>query len=161
MKCSFSRPTRRDETRFASSRINRCLATACRVISSPWHNAPSVWPFLRCSRSSSFLRLASAKARKTASSSIRFHVTDRLPIEDYIGNQMVACQEKKRERPARISSSAAADGAEGKGGQAAEAERREEQVARASRAASYGASPSSIRFFFDRPCETMKCDCRI
>jgi hypothetical protein len=67
-KCSFSRPSRRTETRFASCRMERCFATAWRVMSSPRHSSPSVWPFFRCNRSSKCRRLASANARNTASS---------------------------------------------------------------------------------------------
>src|SRR5215469_12785378 len=97
MKCSFSRPFRFQETRLASLRIARCFATAWRVISSPWHSSPSVWPFLRCSRSSNRRRLPSAKARNTTSSSIPEYGTVWLP------NHMepIGCLSSKKLAPSR------------------------------------------------------------
>jgi len=47
--------------------IDRCFATAGRVMSNP---SPNVWPFFPCNRSRNCRRLASAKARKTPSSFI-------------------------------------------------------------------------------------------
>src|SRR6187431_1729155 len=41
---------------------NKGLVTACRVMSRCSHSSDNVWPLLRCKRSSSFRRLASANA---------------------------------------------------------------------------------------------------
>src|SRR5262245_7416138 len=69
MKCSFSRPWRFVDSRFASSRMERCFVTAWRLMSSPLHSSLSVWPSFRRRLSKSRRRLGSARARKTASSS--------------------------------------------------------------------------------------------
>src|SRR5258708_2040781 len=69
-------------TRFASSRMARCLLTACRVIARRTQSSPSVWPLSARSRSSSSRRLASASALNTSSMST-------------ICNHSVACQARK------------------------------------------------------------------
>src|SRR5262249_48888209 len=70
-------------TRFAPSRMARCLLTACRVIARRVHRSPKVWPLSARSRSSNSRRLASASALNTSSMTT-------------ICNLLVACQAEKK-----------------------------------------------------------------
>src|SRR5262252_3126034 len=72
--------------------MERCFDTAWRVMSKPRHSSPSVCPFFACSRSSSRRRLASASARKTASS-----------VMLLICNHLVACQAARSHRDPKLS----------------------------------------------------------
>jgi hypothetical protein len=65
---SHERTSGRVAAQYSSTPIERCFATAWRVMSNPWHSSPSFCPLFRCNRSSNCRRLASAKARNTASS---------------------------------------------------------------------------------------------
>ena len=67
---AVSRPRRIVTIRLASSRIFRCLVTACRVIAWPSHKSFRLWPLFLRSASRKSRRLASAKALNTLSSSI-------------------------------------------------------------------------------------------
>src|SRR3569623_537756 len=79
--CCFSRPRHCVATRFAASRMARCLVTACRVMSHPCASSLSVWPFLSRRRSRSCRLEGSANALNTASI-----------LMALICNHLVACQ---------------------------------------------------------------------
>src|SRR5918996_349024 len=83
-KWSFCLPRRRVTTRPASSRTRRCFITPKRVMSCPDSSSPSVRPSRSKSRSSRDLRVGSARALNTRSSSVMA-----LMIRDHL----VTCQE--------------------------------------------------------------------
>src|SRR6266511_798305 len=85
-KWSFSRPRFRVVTRWASSSTRRCFITPKRVIGSRPSSALRVCPSCSKSLSSSFRRVGSASALKTAS----------MPA--IIGDRMVTCQAVAHDR---------------------------------------------------------------